>query len=123
LLDVVGLNKDYPTPDGPLPILRNLALRLECGESACILGPSGSGKSTLLHILGVLEPPSSGCVSLGGVTPFSLSAREAAAFRNRKIDSCFRITAAAAVLVLENVLIPTLVSDARDPVRTGHGNS
>jgi lipoprotein-releasing system ATP-binding protein len=116
LLDVVALNKDYPSPNGPLPILRNLALRLESGESACILGPSGSGKSTLLHILGVLEAPTSGRVTLGGVNPFALSAREAAAFRNRKIGFVFQDHCLLPQCSLfENVLIPTLVADTPGP--------
>jgi lipoprotein-releasing system ATP-binding protein len=115
LLEVVGLNKDYATPGGPLPILRNIALRLDPGESACILGPSGSGKSTLLHILGVLEPPSSGRISLAGVDPFALSAREAAVFRNRRIGFVFQDHCLLPQCsLLENVLIPTLVADARE---------
>ena len=76
------------------------------------MGPSGSGKSTLLHILGALEPPTNGIVTLDGQDPFQLNARRLAAFRNRKIgfvfqDHCLLLQCS----VLENVLTPTLVSE------------
>ena len=73
----------YPTPRGDLPILTDVSLSLERGAAVAIMGPSGSGKSTLLYILGALEPPSSGKVTLDGKDPFALNEREQAAFRNR----------------------------------------
>jgi glycosyltransferase involved in cell wall biosynthesis len=60
LLVVEKLSKDFPTPRGPLPVLQDIDLTLNPGQSLCIMGPSGSGKSTLLNILGALEPPTSG---------------------------------------------------------------
>ena len=67
MLEVTNLAKSYPTPRGPLDILSGLSLSLRPGEAASIVGPSGSGKSTLLYILGALEPPTSGTVTLDGV--------------------------------------------------------
>jgi lipoprotein-releasing system ATP-binding protein len=111
-LDVQHLCKDYPTRSGPLPVLRDLNLKLEKGEALAIMGPSGSGKSTLLHILGTLDPPSSGTVHLNGKDPFALSEPELADFRNRSIGFVFQDHhLLPQCSVLENVLIPTLVSN------------
>src|SRR3989338_1747105 len=74
------------------------------------MGPSGSGKSTLLYILGALEPPTSGQVTLDGKDPFALDARALAAFRNDQIGFVFQDHCLLPQCsVLENVLIPTLV--------------
>jgi lipoprotein-releasing system ATP-binding protein len=75
------------------------------------MGPSGSGKSTLLHILGALEPPSSGGVTLDGVDPYQLNEKALAAFRNRKVGFVFQDHCLLPqCTVLENVLTPTLVA-------------
>ena len=60
-----------------------MSLSLDRGDAVAIMGPSGSGKSTLLYILGALDPPTSGTVTLDGQDPFALGEREQAAFRNR----------------------------------------
>jgi len=75
------------------------------------MGPSGSGKSTLLYILGALEEPSSGTVTLDGQNPFQLAEKELAAFRNQAIGFIFQDHCLLPQCsVLENVLIPTLVA-------------
>jgi lipoprotein-releasing system ATP-binding protein len=75
------------------------------------MGPSGSGKSTLLHILGTLEPPTSGSVTLDERDPFQLPEPELAAFRNREIGFVFQEHfLLPQCSVLENVLAPTLVT-------------
>src|SRR6266852_9894411 len=110
-LEVQHLCKDYPTRSGSLPILRDLNLRLERGEALAVMGPSGSGKSTLLHILGTLDFPTSGTVRLNDRDPFALSEPELADFRNRAIGFVFQDHhLLPQCSVLENVLIPTLVS-------------
>jgi energy-coupling factor transporter ATP-binding protein EcfA2 len=76
LLVVSNLTKEYPTPNGALSILSGISISLKRGESAAIMGPSGSGKSSLLYILGALEPPTSGEVTLDDRDPFRLSERE-----------------------------------------------
>jgi len=115
VLEVTGLAKSYPTPRGALDILSGVDLTLRPGEAASIVGPSGSGKSTLLYVLGALEPPTAGTVTLDGVDPFTLAPTELAAFRNRRVGFVFQDhLLLPQCTVLENVLIPTLVGDGMD---------
>jgi lipoprotein-releasing system ATP-binding protein len=115
MLEARGLGKDYGTARGPLSVLQDVDLRLAPGESLCVVGPSGSGKSTLLYILGTLEPPSRGTVTLDGRDPFALPERELAAFRNASVGFVFQDHCLLPQLsVLENVLAPTLVATRRD---------
>lgn len=110
MLKVSHVSKTYPTAQGPLRVLSDVSLSLSQGEAAAIMGPSGSGKSTLLYILGALEPPTEGSVSLNGTNPFDLSPKEVAAFRNREIGFVFQDHCLLPQCsVLENVLIPALV--------------
>jgi lipoprotein-releasing system ATP-binding protein len=110
-LDVVGVCKEYPTPSEPLRILRDLSLSLTAGQNVAVVGPSGSGKSTLLHILGTLDIPTSGSITLDGIDPFSLSDQELANYRNRNIGFIFQEHYLLPQLsVLENVLVPTLAN-------------
>jgi lipoprotein-releasing system ATP-binding protein len=112
LLEVKNISKEYASPRGTLRILSDVSLSLSRGEAAAIMGPSGSGKSTLLHILGALEPPTSGTVTLDGHDPFQLNARRLAAFRNKEIGFIFQDHCLLPQCsVIENVLTPTLVSE------------
>jgi lipoprotein-releasing system ATP-binding protein len=75
------------------------------------MGPSGSGKSSLLYILGALEAPTSGRITVDGRDPFALEAKALAAFRNEQIGFVFQDHCLLPqCTVLENVLIPTLVA-------------
>ncbi len=112
MLDVRNVSKAYPTARGPLPILTDVSLSLGRGDAASIVGPSGSGKSTLLYIVGALEPPSSGHVTLEGTDPFALNDIELSAFRNSKVGFVFQDhLLLPQCTVLENVLVPTLVGE------------
>src|SRR6185312_5629337 len=103
--------KEYPTPRGPLAVLSDVSFSLAPGDAAAIMGPSGSGKSSLLYIVGALEPPTSGSVSLDGRDPFQLPDDQLAAFRNQSIGFVFQDHCLLPqCTVLENVLIPTLVA-------------
>jgi lipoprotein-releasing system ATP-binding protein len=114
MLKVAGLTKTYPSPNGPLQVLTDATFELAAGESAAMTGPSGSGKSTLLHILGVLEPPTSGTVTLDGIDPYSLGVKALAEFRNQRIGFVFQDHCLLPQLsVLENVLVPTLVATGK----------
>ena len=121
MLQVTNLTKYYPTPRGPLTVLSDVSFSLAPGDAAAVMGPSGAGKSSLLYLLGALEPPSAGTVTLDGVNPFLLAPRELAAFRNASIGFVFQDHCLLPQCsVLENVLIPTLVApDSRPRHRAG----
>jgi lipoprotein-releasing system ATP-binding protein len=111
MLRVTDLTKTYPTPRGGLTVLDRVSLQLRPGDGAAIMGPSGSGKSSLLYILGALEAPTSGSVTLDGRNPFALAPNALAAFRNEQIGFVFQDHCLLPqCTVLENVLIPTLVA-------------
>jgi lipoprotein-releasing system ATP-binding protein len=118
LLEARNLSKSYPTPRGPLPILSGVSLSLAEGDAISIIGPSGTGKSTLLYILGALEPPTSGEVALDGRNPFTLSDKDASAFRNEEVGFVFQDHCLLPqCTVLENVLIPTMVGKDKGDVQ------
>jgi lipoprotein-releasing system ATP-binding protein len=113
MLNVDNVSKVYTTPRGDLPILDGVSLTLARGQAAAIMGPSGSGKSTLLYILGALDPPTAGTVTLEGTDPYTLGESAQAAFRNRHIGFVFQDhSLLPQCSVLENVLTPTLVAPA-----------
>jgi lipoprotein-releasing system ATP-binding protein len=115
VLTVNHLSKSYPTPRGELRVLTDISLALNRGDALAIMGPSGSGKSTLLYILGALDRPTSGTITVEGQDPFALNEREQAAFRNRRIGFVFQDhSLLPQCSVLENVLAPTLVAPARE---------
>jgi lipoprotein-releasing system ATP-binding protein len=110
-LVLTQLSKSYPTRSGPLPVLLDVNLTLQPGESLAIMGPSGSGKSTLLHVLGTLDPPTTGTLTLDGIDPFKLPEAKLAEFRNRQLGFVFQDHHLLPQLnVLENVLAPTFVA-------------
>ena len=103
--------KSFPTVGEPLSVLTDVCLNLEGGDSLAIVGPSGSGKSTLLQILGTLDEPTSGEVTIDGTNPFTLGESELAKFRNEKIGFVFQDHHLLPQLtVAENVLVPTLAT-------------
>jgi lipoprotein-releasing system ATP-binding protein len=111
MLAVSKVGKAYPTPRGPLAVLSDVTFSLSPGEAAAITGPSGSGKSSLLYMLGALEPPSTGEITLGGQNPFLLPPHGLADFRNAQIGFVFQDHCLLPqCTVLENVLVPTLVA-------------
>lgn len=110
-LQVQNLDKDYPTRSGPLSVLRGVNLTMNRGDALAVMGPSGSGKSTLLHMLGTLDQPTRGSITLEGTNPFTLSEPDLAKFRNRRIGFVFQDHhLLPQCTILENVLIPTLVN-------------
>jgi lipoprotein-releasing system ATP-binding protein len=112
VLNIDNVSKEYPTPRGPLRVLSNVSLSLNKGDAVSIMGPSGSGKSTLLYLVGALEPPTSGTITVDGQNPFELNEKQLAAFRNRQIGFVFQDHCLLPQCsVLENVLTPTLVSN------------
>jgi lipoprotein-releasing system ATP-binding protein len=111
VLQVSNVSKQYSTPRGPLVVLSDVTFALAPGEAAVVTGPSGSGKSSLLHVLGALDPPSSGTVTLDGRNAFTLPPKAMAEFRNAEVGFVFQDHCLLPQCsVLENVLVPTLVA-------------
>jgi lipoprotein-releasing system ATP-binding protein len=108
-LRVSDVRKSYGSTAAPVEVLRGVSFEVAAGRSLAVTGPSGSGKSTLLHVVGGLEPPSSGAVEIGGRDPYALSEPELARFRNATIGFVFQDHHLLPQYdVLENVLIPVL---------------
>ena len=107
-----AISKHYDTPRGPLPILEDVSLTVDRGQSVAVMGPSGCGKSTLLYILGALEPPTSGALRVDDVDPYTLDEAGQAKFRNRHVGFVFQDHLLLPQLsALDNVLVPTLVAE------------
>jgi len=108
-LDASNLSKTYETTAGPLEVLKGASLTLSRGESAVITGPSGVGKSTLLYLIGLLEPPTAGTLTLLGEQPLKAPTSAQATFRNDHIGFVFQDHhLLPQCTVLENVLVPVL---------------
>ena len=111
-LVVRNLVKQFETAAGPLRVLSGVDLDLRRGDVAAITGPSGSGKSTLLYIIGLLDAPTSGELTLAGEGTLGFDPAAQARFRNRHIGFVFQDHhLLPQCTVLENVLIPTLAHD------------
>lgn len=110
-LSVTNLTKSFPTPTEPLVVLDHVSMKLEMGENLAVIGPSGSGKSTFLHVVGTLDSPTSGEVSLFGENPFELGEKQLARFRNENIGFVFQEHHLLPQLsALENVLVPAVAN-------------
>ncbi len=108
-LFVEQLTKQFETRSEPLVVLRGCSLQLDAGQNLAVLGPSGSGKSTLLQIIGTLDRPTSGRVTLNEQDPFTLDEPALALFRNQEIGFVFQDHhLLPQCTALENVLLPTL---------------
>ena len=115
MLTATNLSKHYDSPAGPLPVIEDVSLAIDRGQSLAIMGPSGCGKSTLLYMLGALEPPSGGTVTLDGTNPYSLGERDQALFRGTHIGFVFQEHLLLPQLsAIDNVLAPTLAAAVRD---------
>ena len=109
VIQVQGLGKSYQTARGALDLFRDLNLEVMPGEMVAIVGQSGAGKSTLLHILGALDTPSAGTVYCASTNVAKLSAKEAAAFRNREIGYVWQFHyLLPEFTALENVAMPLM---------------
>ncbi|MCS6917588.1 MAG: ABC transporter ATP-binding protein [Chitinophagales bacterium] len=111
MISVSNLHKYY----GNLHIIRGVTFQVNDGEILSIVGPSGAGKSTLLHIMGTLDPPSSGQVLYDDVNPAELPPRKLAAFRNRHIGFVFQFHhLLPEFTALENVCIPGWIAGKKN---------
>lgn len=106
MIDLKGITKSF----GSLQVLKGIDLHIEQGEVVAIVGPSGAGKTTLLQIMGTLDQPDSGSVSVDGVEVSSLSRNKLADFRNRHLGFVFQFhQLLPEFTALENVMMPALI--------------
>jgi putative ABC transport system ATP-binding protein len=109
MIELQHIEKVYRTDRIETVALENISLQVAAGEFVSIMGPSGCGKSTLLNLMGLLDVPSKGQISLGGAPVTSYRDRHVAAIRNRDIGFVFQTFHLIADLsVLDNVQIPLL---------------
>jgi lipoprotein-releasing system ATP-binding protein len=111
MLEANGIEKSY----GALKVLKGVDLSVKHGEVVSIVGASGAGKSTLLHMLGTLDTPDKGTISIKGNDVFSQNADDLATFRNKHIGFVFQFhNLLPEFSALENVMIPGLLSGRRE---------
>jgi putative ABC transport system ATP-binding protein len=107
LVEVHELVREYPMGDERVPALRGVTFNVEAGDYAAIVGPSGCGKSTLLNLIGVIDRPTSGSVSIGGDRVDRLPDDKATEFRLRRIGFVFqRFYLMQALTARENIELP-----------------
>ena len=115
ILETKKLKKYYGNGDTAVHAIDGIDLTVENGEFVAIVGTSGSGKSTLLHMLGGLDRPTSGTVTVDGKEIFSLKDEELTIFRRRKIGFVFQNYNLVPVLnVYENIILPIQL-DGNEP--------
>ncbi|MBS1617328.1 MAG: ABC transporter ATP-binding protein [Bacteroidetes bacterium] len=110
MLDAQNITKSY----GPLRVLNGVSLQVQKGEVISIVGASGAGKSTLLHIIGTLDKPDGGTVTIGGETISGKRDNALAAFRNSKLGFIFQFHhLLPEFTALENVCIPAFIAGTK----------
>ncbi len=114
ILSTQDLRKIYGSGENEVHALDGVNFQVEKGEFVAVVGTSGSGKSTLLHMLGGLDRPTSGSVTVDGKDIFSLKDEELTIFRRRKIGFVFQNYNLVPVLnVYENILLPVQLDGGR----------
>lgn len=114
VVKIIDLCKSYGKGNTKVEALKNISLSINQGEFVAVVGASGSGKSTLLHLLGGVDKPSSGNVIVDGVDLYSLSEKELAIFRRRKVGFIFQFYNLIPVLTVEeNMKLPLLLDQKK----------
>ena len=115
ILRCEGVRKTYGSGGNQAVALEGIDLIVEKGEFVTIIGASGSGKSTLLHILGSVDKPSAGKVTIEGTDLASLNAKQAAVFRRRKVGLVYQFyNLIPTITIRKNILMPLLL-DKKKP--------
>ena len=111
LLEGRALHKSYWLGEEEIHVLRGASFALRAGEIASLVGPSGVGKSTFLHVVGTLDPPTSGHVLYDGQDAFEMGEESLARFRNRNIGFVFQFHyLLPEFTALQNAAMPGLIS-------------
>ncbi|HJD26339.1 MAG TPA: ABC transporter ATP-binding protein [Candidatus Blautia intestinipullorum] len=115
ILSCCGVTKIYGSGESQVKALNGIDLSVEKGEFVAVVGASGSGKSTLLHILGGVDRPTEGKVTVEGTDISSMNRTQAAIFRRRKVGLVYQFYNLIPTLtVRKNILMPLLL-DKRKP--------
>src|SRR5476651_1010935 len=119
MIDLDRLTKTFETPAGPFSALRGIDFHVASGELVAVVGKSGSGKSTLLNLIGGIDRPSTGTVTVGGAEIHAWSENQLATWRGRTVGFVFQFFQLLPTLTAaENVMLPmdfcrTVASRAR----------
>ncbi len=121
LIQVRGLDKKYQRGSEEIHVLQGLNLDVEPGEFVAFMGPSGSGKTTLLNLIGGLDLPTAGSISVAGDEITRMSARKLTAWRARHVGFVFQMYNLIPVLTAhENVELPLLLTRLSKAERRNH---
>ncbi len=114
MLEATNLHKTYVLPHKRVEVLKGASISVAKGERVAIVGRSGAGKSTLLHVLGGLDRPEAGEVSVEGLSLYALSPRERTALRAAKVGFVFQSYHLLPEMdVTENVMLPAMTGVRR----------
>lgn len=107
MITLKEINKIYRTDEIETQALENVNIHVDKGEFVSVMGPSGCGKSTLLNIVGLLDTPTSGTVTIAGKDVTGMSDSKLAAFRNSKLGFVFQsFHLIDSLNVIDNVMLP-----------------
>ena len=110
MIDITGITKSF----GSLQVLKGIDLHIEKGEIVSIVGPSGAGKTTLLQIIGTLDQPDAGSVSVDGIETNCLSSNKLSDFRNRHLGFVFQFhQLLPEFTAIENIMIPAYIAGVK----------
>ena len=119
VIEIQSLYKDYDTPAGIFPVLKDVNLTINEGDYVAIMGPSGSGKSTFMNILGCLDRPTKGQYILNNQSVKSLNNNQLAALRNQTIGFVFQgFNLLARSSLVDNVALPLVYAKDQKELRT-----
>lgn len=121
MIELQDVSKDYNVGSVPVHAVREVDLQVAEGEFVAVMGPSGSGKSTLLTILGAMNPPTQGRVTIDGIDIYRLKSEQQADFRHEYVGFVFQqLQLVAYLTALENVLLPLTIARLPKAEKVAH---